>query len=128
MRDAIVCLPTLGGRRKAASNRLLELLDGASKSEGIIVIGATNLPDRIDPALLRSGRLEMHVRIPMPDTEALIGILGHHLGADLEAVLSSAPAATSPRRLRPPKPVNGKPSVRDASSAKPHAEKGPRHD
>ena len=81
-------------------NRLLELLDGASKSEGIIVIGATNLPDRIDSALLRSGRLETHVRIPMPDTEALIGILGHHLGADLEAVLASAPAATSPRRLR----------------------------
>lgn len=128
MRDAIVCLPTLGGRRKAASNRLLELLDGASKSEWIIVIGAINLPDRIDPALLRSGRLETHVRIPMPDTEALIGILSHHLGADLEAVLSSAPAATSPRRLRPSKPVNGKPSVRDASSAKPHAEKGPHHD
>lgn len=109
-------------------NRLLELLDGASKSEGIIVIGATNLPDRIDPALLRSGRLETHVRIPMPDTEALIGILGHHLGADLEAVLASAPAAAPPRRLRPPKPVNGKPPLRRTSIAKPHAEKGPRHD
>lgn len=109
-------------------NRLLELLDGTSKSEGIIVIGATNLPDRIDPALLRSGRLETHVRIPMPDTDALIGILDHHLGADLEAVLASAPAATPPRRLRPPKPINGKSPVRRTSIAKPHAEKGPRHD
>ncbi|WLS04588.1 ATP-binding protein [Shinella oryzae] len=109
-------------------NRLLELLDGASKSEGIIVIGATNLPDRIDPALLRSGRLETHVRIPMPDTEALIGILGHHLGTDLEAVLASAPTAAPPRRLLPPKPINGKPPLRRTSTAKPHAEKGPRHD
>lgn len=109
-------------------NRLLELLDGASKSEGIIVIGATNLPERIDPALLRSGRLETHVRIPMPDTEALIGILDHHLGSDLEAVLSSAPTTTTRRRLRPPKPVNGKPPVRRTSIAKPNTEKGPRHD
>lgn len=109
-------------------NRLLELLDGASKSEGIIVVGATNLPDRIDPALLRSGRLETHVRIPMPDAEALIGILGHHLAADLDAVLASAPAATAPRRLRPPSPINGKPPVRRKSVPTPNTEKGPRHD
>jgi hypothetical protein len=64
----------------------------------------------------------------MPDTEALIGILGHHLGADLEAVLASAPAAVPPRRLRPPKPINGKPPLRRTSIAKPHVEKGPRHD
>src|SRR5690606_15314881 len=64
--------------------RMLELLDGASKTEGIIVVGATNLPERIDPALLRSGRLETHVEIPMPDMEALVGILGHHLGSDLD--------------------------------------------
>jgi len=37
-------------------NRLLELLDGAAKTEGVIVVGATNLPDNMDPALLRSGR------------------------------------------------------------------------
>lgn len=66
-------------------NRMLELLDGTSKSEGIIVAGENNLPEKIDPALLRSGRLETHVRIPMPDAETLIGILGHHLGTDLDA-------------------------------------------
>lgn len=37
-------------------NRLLELLDGAAKTEGVIVVGATNLPVNLDPALLRSGR------------------------------------------------------------------------
>jgi len=74
-------------------NRLLELLDGASKTEGVIVVGATNLPERIDPALLRSGRLEKHVVIPPPDTDALMGILAHHLGEDLADVLASAPSA-----------------------------------
>lgn len=109
-------------------NRMLELLDGASKSEGIIVFGATNLPEKIDPALLRSGRLETHVRIPMPDAETLIGILGHHLGTDLDAVLASAPATPPPRHLRPPPPINGKPPVRRTPVPKQQAEKGPRHD
>ncbi|WP_077547853.1 AAA family ATPase, partial [Pseudorhizobium flavum] len=78
-------------------NRLLELLDGAAKTEGVIVVGATNLPGNIDPALLRSGRLEKHVVIPPPDTDAMVGILVHHLGDDLAAILKSAPAAPSPR-------------------------------
>jgi cell division protease FtsH len=68
-------------------NRLLELLDGATKTEGVIVLGATNRPDKIDPALLRSGRLEKHIIIPPPDIDALIGIIAHHLGPDLDAVL-----------------------------------------
>jgi len=74
--------------------RLLELLDGSLKSEGVIVVAATNLSNRIDPALLRSGRLEKHVVIPSPDAEALAGILAHHLGSDLAAVLASAPVHT----------------------------------
>ncbi|CAN7666644.1 ATP-binding protein [Rhizobium sp. LjRoot30] len=75
-------------------NRLLELLDGALKSEGVIVVAATNFPERIDPALLRSGRLEKHIVIPMPDVDALTGILVHHLGSDLQSVLASAPTMT----------------------------------
>ncbi|MGE6742415.1 AAA family ATPase [Allorhizobium pseudoryzae] len=81
-------------------NRLLELLDGATKTEGVMIVGATNLPEKIDPALLRSGRLETHVRIPLPDVETLTGILTHHLGNDLPGVLASAPANRA--RLRPP--------------------------
>lgn len=68
-------------------NRLLELLDGTTRTEGVIVVGATNRPEKIDSALLRSGRLEKHILIPPPDTEALIGIIAHHLGPDLDAVL-----------------------------------------
>ena len=45
-------------------NRALELLNGAAKTSGVIVVGATNNPDAIDRALLRSGRLETHVLIP----------------------------------------------------------------
>ncbi len=73
----------------AVVNQLLELMDGAVRQEGIVIVGATNRPDDIDEALLRSGRLETHVRIPKPDTDALVGILAHHLGADLEAVLET---------------------------------------
>ena len=71
-------------------NRLLELLDGTAKSEGIIVVGATNRPSVIDPAIRRSGRLERHIEIPHPDIDALQGIIRHHLGPDFNGVLASA--------------------------------------
>jgi hypothetical protein len=72
-------------------NRILELLDGAAKVSGVIVIGATNRPEAIERAVLRSGRLETHIVIPQPSTETLVGILEHHLGADLDAVIASSP-------------------------------------
>lgn len=110
-------------------NRLLELLDGAAKTEGVIVVGATNLPGKIDPALLRSGRLEKHVVIPPPDTDAMVGILVHHLGDDLAAILESAPASASPEKpekpvVTLPKPVGPAPVPRSAAEH----QKGPAHD
>jgi cell division protease FtsH len=78
---------------------VLELLDGASKTEGVIVVGATNRPDKIDPAILRSGRLEKHIVIPPPDTAALVQIIAHHLGSDLEAVLESSEVNRSSGRI-----------------------------
>lgn len=63
-------------------NALLEHLDGARGREGAVVIGTTNHPSRIDPAILRSGRLERHFRIGLPDLGALSGILVQHLGAE----------------------------------------------
>jgi len=71
-------------------NRMLELLDGAIRSEGIIVVGATNRPHVIDPALRRSGRLESHIAIEPPNLDALEGILAHHLGGDLKRVMATA--------------------------------------
>jgi len=64
-------------------NKALELLDGAVKSEGVIIVGATNRPQEIDDALKRSGRLETHIEIPMPDIATLAEIFAHHLGDDL---------------------------------------------
>ncbi|MBB4576029.1 ATP-binding protein [Rhizobium lentis] len=70
----------------ACVNKLLELLDGAIKTDGVIVVGATNRPGEIDEAIRRSGRLETHIEIPRPDIPTLAGILAHHLGADLDAI------------------------------------------
>lgn len=65
-------------------NSLLELVDGSSSREGVVIVGATNHPDRIDPALRRAGRLDRHIRIPIPDIPALERILRVHLGSDLQ--------------------------------------------
>lgn len=75
----------------AVINKLLELVDGTTKSEGLIIVGATNRPGDIDPAIRRSGRLETHIEIPLPDVDALVGILAHHLGADLVDLLATRP-------------------------------------
>ncbi|CZT38067.1 AAA family ATPase [Rhizobium sp. 9140] len=108
-------------------NRLLELLDGALKSEGVIVVAATNHPDRIDPALLRSGRLEKHVPIPRPDIAALTGILAHHLGNDLAGVITTAPVEQKARRMRPRAARDGASlKVRQPNSSTDR--KGPAHD
>jgi 26S proteasome regulatory subunit T5 len=57
---------------------LLNQLDGFSASEGVKVIAATNRIDILDPALLRSGRLDRKVEFPMPDEEARARILRIH--------------------------------------------------
>ncbi|WP_156430051.1 AAA family ATPase, partial [Agrobacterium sp. D14] len=68
-------------------NKALELLDGAIKNEGLIVVGATNRPDHIDEAIRRSGRLETHIEIPRPDIPTLAEILAHHLGDDVTSLI-----------------------------------------
>lgn len=60
-------------------NAFLECLDGADGREGVVVVGATNMPHKIDKAILRPGRLGKHIRIPLPDADARLGILSHHL-------------------------------------------------
>ncbi len=75
-------------------NQLLELLDTAAWTEGIIVVGATNRPNALDPALTRSGRLENHVMVPLPDIDSLTQILAYHLRLDLPGMLASTLAST----------------------------------
>jgi len=66
-------------------NHMLTTLDGAMSSTAskLIVIGATNHPDRLDPALTRPGRLDRVIWIDPPDEKALLGIYRQHLGDDL---------------------------------------------
>ncbi|MCD2177357.1 AAA family ATPase [Rhizobium sp. C1] len=60
-------------------NGLLACMDGADGREGVVVIGACNNHTIVDPALKRPGRLDQHIIIPLPDAEARLGIIGHHL-------------------------------------------------
>jgi len=57
---------------------LLNQLDGFSSSEDIKVIAATNRPDILDPALLRSGRLDRKIEFPLPNEEARVQIMKIH--------------------------------------------------
>ena len=87
-------------------NKLLELLDGAVRSEGLVIVGATNHPDAIDPAIRRSGRLETHIEIPLPDVDALVGILAHHLGIDCPNVIATRPALSGDNAREPQEDKN----------------------
>ncbi|MCM2502030.1 AAA family ATPase, partial [Neorhizobium galegae] len=60
-------------------NGLLECLDGAKGREGVIVVGACNFPNKVDAALLRSGRLEKHVHFPLPDADGRMEIFESYL-------------------------------------------------
>ena len=64
-------------------NALLELIDGGAGREGVVVVAACNQPHLLDPALVRSGRLDRHLHIGLPDREGLERILREHLGQDV---------------------------------------------
>ena len=60
-------------------NALLEEIQGIGSTDPVIVIGATNYVEKIDPALRRAGRLDQIVEIPLPNVEGLECIFGYHL-------------------------------------------------
>lgn len=60
-------------------NALLELLDGTAGRNGVVVIGATNFPEKVDPALRRPGRLDRHFTLELPDHETRAQIVRLHL-------------------------------------------------
>ncbi|VVB61280.1 VCP-like ATPase [uncultured archaeon] len=80
-------IDALAPRRDASGNemfnkpvaQLLTELDGLEGLKGVIVIGATNRPDMLDPALLRPGRFDRHVEVPLPDKISRKKILEVHL-------------------------------------------------
>lgn len=71
----------LGGghdEREQTLNQLLTEMDGFGANEGIIIIAATNRPDVLDPALLRAGRFDRQITIPLPDRKGREAILKVH--------------------------------------------------
>jgi len=92
--------------------QLLTLMDGVTSGGGVLVIGATNRPNAVDPALRRPGRFDREIEVPVPDRDARLEILKIHtrripldenvnleriaditngfVGADLEALVREA--------------------------------------
>ena len=72
----------LGGgndEREQTLNQLLVEMDGFEANEGIIIIAATNRPDVLDPALLRPGRFDRQIMVPLPDVNGREKILNVHV-------------------------------------------------
>ncbi|NVK76587.1 ATP-dependent zinc metalloprotease FtsH [Streptomyces morookaense] len=90
----------LGGNdeREQTLNQLLAEMDGFDQSSGIVVLAATNRPDALDPALLRPGRFDRQVTVPLPNQAERAAILAVHArgktlgpGVDLDAVARGTP-------------------------------------
>jgi cell division protease FtsH len=85
----------LGGghdEREQTLNQMLGEIDGFEGSEGVVIMAATNRPDVLDPALLRPGRFDRQIVVPLPTLEERIEILGVHtkgkpMGEDVDVAL-----------------------------------------
>jgi cell division protease FtsH len=91
----------LGGghdEREQTLNQILSEMDGFEPAEGIIVMAATNRPDVLDPALLRAGRFDRQIVVPLPTLDERVAILKVHCkgkrmadDADLETIAKGTP-------------------------------------
>nr|BAF73714.1 valosin containing protein [Haemaphysalis longicornis] len=68
-----------GGAADRVINQILTEMDGMSSKKNVFIIGATNRPDIIDPAILRPGRLDQLIYIPLPDEKSRVAILKANL-------------------------------------------------
>ncbi|MEU6641836.1 ATP-dependent zinc metalloprotease FtsH [Saccharomonospora sp. NPDC046836] len=92
--DAVGSRRGIGGtggneEREQTLNQLLAEMDGFDQSSGVVVLAATNRPEALDPALLRPGRFDRQVTIPLPNQAERAAILhvhtrGKHLSPDVE--------------------------------------------
>jgi cell division protease FtsH len=82
----------LGGghdEREQTLNQMLAEMDGFETSEGIVIMAATNRPDILDPALIRPGRFDRQIVVPLPEYEERLAILKVHsrdkrMGTDVD--------------------------------------------
>ncbi|KAI6658919.1 Transitional endoplasmic reticulum ATPase TER94 [Oopsacas minuta] len=68
-----------GGAADRVINQILTEMDGMNSKKNVFIIGATNRPDIVDPAILRPGRLDQLIYIPLPDEPARINVLRANL-------------------------------------------------
>jgi len=87
--------------REQTLNQMLVELDGFESKEGIILIGATNRPDVLDTALLRPGRFDRRINVPVPDIKGRLEILNVHAkkikltaDTDLNVIARHTPGCT----------------------------------
>ncbi len=125
-------------------SQLLTELDGLEELEDVVVIATTNRPDLIDNALLRPGRLDRHVHVPVPDEEARRAIFAVHtenkplaedvdldwlaaetdgyVGADVEAVCREASLAATREFIRSVSPEEMAETVGNVRISREHFE------
>lgn len=82
--DELDSLPSRGRSNNdsyygALVNHMLKLLDGLNEMENVVVIGACNQPEKLDPALVRSGRLGEAIEVMLPSLDELPDIISFHL-------------------------------------------------
>ena len=92
---------TTNDEREQTLNQLLTEMDGFDNNKGIVVLGATNMPDSLDVALTRPGRFDRRIPVELPDLAGREAILKIHAndvkmerGVDLSAVARATPGAS----------------------------------
>ena len=87
--------------REQTLNQLLTEMDGFDSSKGVVILGATNRPEILDPALLRPGRFDRQVQVEIPDYRGRKAILEVHAkkvhmssNANLDAIAKTTPGAS----------------------------------
>jgi transitional endoplasmic reticulum ATPase len=101
-------IDAIAGRRGAVEvhdtqvNQLLAEIDGVAGQRGVFVIGASNRPDQIDPAMLRGGRLSRTIILGLPDERGRLAILCRPPRACRPSAYASRSSPARPRACHPP--------------------------
>ncbi|SCU67794.1 Metalloprotease M41 FtsH, putative [Trypanosoma equiperdum] len=110
-----------GSEENRTINQLLAELDGLTSKEAIVVIAATNYPEVIDKALLREGRFDRKVNVPMPDRSARVELFEYYLK---RIITGDAECKPKIQRFRTRKESEDGDNIKTESAASPKANDG----
>ena len=118
----------MSGEENRTVNQVLAEMDGLMSSEAVIIFAATNFPDNLDKAMLREGRFDRKVELPMPDREAREDLFKHYLKriitGDPDGYLGlPSKSEETPRDAPPPTEPTGSDAASVAEAAKVRQEK-----